>query len=183
MGKMGTKKFLAIAWFFLFVFVTDQLNAQETKNQTSKNTFLIEANTGFSEVGITGIYAYVVDDVVYYNFGADAGYFVMDDLAIRLGLFYEGGGNKRGRLSYRLGGKYYINSIIPVGLDITGQSVEDYDNNPTWLGIQAGYAFFLNDRIAIEPGARWNQSLNEDWDDSGFFELNVGFTLFFKNEN
>jgi hypothetical protein len=176
---MRTQKILTIVLFGLFVFIVYQSNAQETKNNTSKNTFLIEANTGFSEIGMTGIYAYVVDDMIYYNLGADAGYFIIDDLAIRLGLFYGGGGNNRGRLAYRLGGKYYINSKVPVGLDITGQSIEDYDNNPTWLGIQAGYAFFLSDRIAIEPGARWNQSLNEDWDDSGFFELNIGFTLFF----
>lgn len=175
---MKTQKFLTIVLCFLFVFVAYQSNAQETKKQTSKNTYLIEINTGFSEIGLTGIYAYVVDDMIYYNLGADAGYFIIDDLAVRLGLFYGGGGNLPGRLSYRLGGKYYINSKIPLGLDITGQSIEDFENNPTWLGIQAGYAFFLSDKVAIEPGVRWNHSLNKDWDDSGFLELNIGFTLF-----
>ncbi len=176
---MKTQKLLIIVLFCLFISIVNQLNAQETNNQTSKNTYLIEVNTGFSEIGVTGIYAFVVDDVIYYRLGADVGYFIMDDLAVRLGLYYRGGGNSRGVFAYRVGGKYYINSTIPVGLDITGLSIEDFDNNPTWLGIQAGYAFFLSDKIAIEPGARWNHSLNEDWDDSGFFELNIGFTLFF----
>ena len=49
---MKTKKFLVSVLFCLFVCVAYQLNAQEIKNPTSKNTYLIEVNTGFFELNM-----------------------------------------------------------------------------------------------------------------------------------
>jgi hypothetical protein len=35
------------------------------------------------------------------------------------------------------------------------------------------------DNVAIEPGLRYNHSLNEDFTDEGVFQVNIGFTIFF----
>jgi hypothetical protein len=82
-------------------------------------------------------------------------------------------------LSYRLGAKYYAMSKFPVTIDLTGASIKDAVENPMWLGIGAGYAWFLGQNVSIEPGFRYNHSLNEDFTDKGVFQLNVGFALHF----
>jgi len=81
--------------------------------------------------------------------------------------------------SYRLGAKYYAMGMIPVTLDLTGASIKDAEENPMWLGIGAGYAWFLGENVSIEPGLRYNHSLNENYTDKGVFQFNVGFALHF----
>lgn len=159
------------------------MNAQDdSTSQTSKGKWLIEANTGNAMLGNTGFYLSTSDGVTSYNIGLDGGYFIMDDLALKAGLGYGGVSTDVGdtsTFSYRLGGKYYINSMIPVTLDLTGASIKDVQENPMWLGIGAGYAWFIGNSVSIEPGLRYNHSLNEDFTDEGVFQFNVGFALYF----
>lgn len=160
-------------------------NAQdETGSQTSKGNILIEANTGNAMLGTTGFYFTSVDGESSYNLGLDGGYFIMDNLALKAGLGYGGDSfSDTSSFSYRIGAKYYALGMIPVSLDLTGASGDGAENfageTPMWLGVGAGYAWFLSDNIAIEPGLRYNHSLNEDFSDEGVFQLNIGFTLFF----
>jgi len=172
-------KKLFLAAFAVFAFAS--VNAQDSEGgQTSEGTWLIEANTGNAMIGTTGIYFASSDGESEYSIGLDGGYFIKDDLAIKAGLGYGGSSDDfvSSVLSYRLGAKYYVNSMIPVTLDLTGASIEDADENPLWLGIGAGYAWFIGDMVAIEPGLRYNHSLNEDFTDEGVFQVNIGFTLF-----
>ena len=159
------------------------MNAQDdSTSQTSKGKWLIEANTGNAMLGNTGFYLSTSDGVTSYNIGLDGGYFIMDDLALKAGLGYGGVSTDVGdtsTFSYRLGGKYYINSMIPVTLDLTGASIKDVQENPMWLGIGAGYAWFVGNSVSIDPGLRYNHSLNEDFTDEGVFQFNVGFALYF----
>ena len=170
------------------VFGLSQGNAQDEVGggQTSKGKWLIEANTGNALLGTTGIYLTTSDGYTEYNVGLDGGYFVADNLAIKAGLGFGGAdsdlGDSESSFSYRLGAKYYIQSMIPVTLDITGASgdaVEFAGETPLWLGIGAGYAWFLGENVSIEPGVRYNHSLNEDYSDKGVFQVNVGFALHF----
>jgi outer membrane protein W len=156
-------------------------NAQdEGGSQTSKGNLLIEANTGNAMLGTTGFYFTSFDGESAYNLGLDGGYFIMDDLALKAGLGYgSDSATDSSTFSYRLGAKYYAMGMIPVTLDLTGASIKDAVENPMWLGIGAGYAWFLGDNIAIEPGLRYNYSLNENFTDKGVFQFNVGFALFF----
>ena len=66
-------------------------------------------------------------------------------------------------------------------VDLTGASSDDFlgNENPLWLGLQGGYAWFVADNISIEPGLRYNLSLNEDFTDEGLFEFRIGFALHF----
>ena len=174
------KILLTITAVLAFGFV----NAQEsTGGQTSKGKILIEANTGNAMLGTTGFYFASFDGETSYNLGLDGGYFIMDDLAIKAGLGYGAdSSDDTDSFSYRLGAKYYLKSMIPVTLDLTGASgdaVENFDGEtPMWLGIGAGYAWFIGDKVAIEPGLRYNYSLNQDYTEEGVFQLNIGFTLF-----
>ena len=161
-----------------FVFV---INAQDT-GPTSQGKWLIEANTGFGDQAAhgasTGFGLSTSDGSTLWSIGFEGGYFIIDDLALKAGLGYTDfdGSNL---FSYKLGAKYYIISKIPVQLDITGASISDFDENPLWLGLQAGYAIFLNDFVSVEPGIRYNLSLNEQYSEDGIFEFKIGFALHF----
>jgi len=149
--------------------------------QTSEGNWLIEANTGFGaeHPANTGFYLSSEDGSTSYGVGFEGGYFIMDDLALKAGLGYSGGDDALSAFSYKVGAKYYISGMIPVQVDIAGASVEDLDDNPMYLGIQGGYAIFLGSNVSIEPGLRYNMSLNEDYSDEGIFQFNIGFALHF----
>lgn len=163
-------------------------SAQE---QTAKGKWLIEANTGFgsgglqSAVGNTGIYFQSIDGTSIYNFGAEGGYFVMDNLAVKLGLGYGGDSPKVGdgssSLGYKIGAKYYVINKIPVEISYNGTSSSpklEGQKDPSYVGIQAGYAVFLGSNVSIEPGIRYNNSLDTDVVKSNI-QFNVGFALHF----
>lgn len=156
-------------------------NAQEANGQTAKGKWLVEGNTGFGAAhgAATGFQLSSIDtpagSETVWGIGAEAGYFIMDDLAIKLGLGYNDRGNDDA-FSYKIGAKYYISSMIPVQIDYSGASYDTYD--ASYLGFQAGYAIFLGDMVSIEPGLRYNLGLG-DTEDINTFQLNVGFALHF----
>lgn len=172
------KKTLFFVMLVLFCF---NVNAQDENGQTAKNSWMIEVNTGFGgfeNVGSTGFGLATSDGVTIWSVGAEGGYFVMDDLAIKVGLGYaDFDGDSI--FSYKFGGKYYVIGAIPVQVDITGSTIDELSEDPLWLGLQGGYAIFLSDNISLEPGIRYNVSLNEDYTDEGIFEIRIGFVLFF----
>lgn len=179
------KIILTAAAVFAFSFA----NAQDKKEvssggQTSKGKWLIEANTGNAMIGSTSFSFASSDGESTYNLGLDGGYFIMDDLALKAGLGYGGDSfSSTSSFSYRIGAKYYAISKIPVTLDLTGASGDAVENfageTPMWLGIGAGYAIFLGNNVSIEPGLRYNLSLNQDYSDKDVFQLNIGFALHF----
>ncbi len=176
------KKLILTAAVALFAFTANAQEESTTTSFTAKGRILVEANTGNETVGNTGLYFSSLGDVSRFNIGFDGGYFIQDDLALKVGLGYgmqDNDGDETSSFSYRVGAKYYVKSKIPVTLDLTGSSVEDADEDPLWLGIGAGYAFFLGNNVSIEPGLRYNTSLNEDYTDEGGLQLNVGFVLSF----
>ncbi|MBP0905561.1 hypothetical protein ACFSKN_16830 [Mariniflexile gromovii] len=165
-----------------------QVNAQDAVGggQTAKGKILIEANTGFGGIentgnsSNTGFGLYSIDGTTIWSIGAEGGYFVMDDLAVKLGLGYNDY-DGASSFTYKLGAKYYIVSKFPVQIDVTGASSDDYfgDETPLWLGLQGGYAWFVGNNVSIEPGIRYNHSLNEDFTDESVFEFRIGFALHF----
>ena len=158
--------------------------AQDGGGQTDEGSWLIEANTGFGGDGLaahsanTGFTLISGGDTTIWGIGAEGGYFVIDDLALKAGLGYADFDGLT-VFSYKLGAKYYVISSIPFQVDITGSSIQDAPENALWLGLQGGYAIFLSDHISVEPGLRYNLSLNEDFSDEGIFEFRIGFALHF----
>ncbi len=108
------------------------------------------------------------DGTTEFALGAEAGYFIADDLALKVGLDYN---DSSSAFTYKVGAKYYFFNTIPVQLDIAGASITDSTENPLWLGGQAGYAIFLSDNISIASGVRYNCSLNQNFTDFGVLKF------------
>jgi hypothetical protein len=138
---------------------------------------LIEANTSFGQnVGNTYLCLKTTYGVTAYNIGLEGGYSFKDNLAIKLGLGYgdDGVSTLTDPLAYKLGLKYYFKSKIPIEISYNG--VGDKDSNPTYIGLQAGYAFFLGKNVSVEPGIRYNNAVHKQFYDSSF-QFNIGFAL------
>lgn len=169
------------------VFALGIANGQE---QTAKGKLLVEVNTGFGEgVGGTGLQFTSGDGFNNYNIGAEGGYFLADNLALKVGLGYGGESKDVGEstvtgsiLSYKVGAKYYVSGMIPLEVSYNGQtfspaSIRDTDS---WFGLQGGYAIFLGDMVSLEPGLRYNYSLlGKDKGGDSFLQFNMGFVMHF----
>jgi|SRR5690554_286792 len=174
------------------VFAFGFANAQSTA--LSEGSWLVEANTNFGAGSFGGTalahssntsfsFTSVSDAFTSWSLGGEAGYFIMDNLAIKAGLGYGSFkpefGNDISTFSYKLGAKYYIMGQFPVQVDYTGASIKDADENPSFVGLQAGYAWFVADNISIEPGIRYALTMNEDAFAEDVLQLNIGFALHF----
>ena len=111
------------------------------------------------QLGNTAFSLLSVDGSTIWSVGADAGYFVSDNLAIKAGLGYADADEIDGTFVYKVGAKYYLGGEFPVGVDFTGSSVDG--NNANWVGIQGGYAWFVADNVSIEPTIRYNVTLDD----------------------
>ncbi|MCM5664422.1 hypothetical protein [Galbibacter mesophilus] len=170
------KILITIILLFAIIF---SANSQTSNSALAKGSFLIEANTNFGAAhrSNTSISLYSEDDNSTWNIGFEGGYFVMNDLALKLGLGYGDSKQSDGRFSYKMGAKYYISSKFPVQADFNGSFGDDY--SPLFLGLQGGYAWFVANNVAIEPGLRYDLDLNDDADNQAGISLNVGFSLYF----
>lgn len=172
------KKILLFTVLLVFGYTA---NAQDEDNDSggalSKGSWVVEANTGSWATGNTAFSLLSVDGETAWSAGADAGYFVAEDLALKVGLGYTDLGDEvDGTFVYKFGAKYYIASQFPVGLDFTGASSDG--DNANWVGLQGGYAWFVADNISIEPTLRYNMTLDEDKAESAFQAL-IGFAIHF----
>ena len=173
------KVIMTIVTVFAFSFA----NAQND-GQTGDGKWLIEANTNFGAAlgSNTGFSYSNTDGDSEYNIGAEVGYFVIDDLAIKGGLGYGGINTDlfdTHVFSYKVGLKYYIASMFPVQVDYSGGVIKDFNEDPSYLGLQAGYAWFLGSNVSVEPGLRYNISLNDNYSNKDTLQFNVGFVLHF----
>lgn len=161
------------------------INAQDEDggSPTDQGSWVIEINTGFGEASRsnTGFGLWSVDGNTSWAIGGEAGYFVIDDLAIKAGLGYSDAGidGIDGQFNWKFGGKYYIVGSFPIGLDLNGSAGNDF--TPLYLGIQGGYAWFVADNVSIEPGLRYGFGLNDDAGDGDFnvFGILMGFNFYF----
>ena len=123
------------------------VNAQDEDDHGAINEgkWLIEINTGSWATGSTAFSLTSADGNTMWSVGAEAGYFVHENLAIKAGLGYSDSGFSDGTFAYKIGAKYYIDSQIPVGIDYTGVSGDGFD--ASWVGAQAGYAWFITQKL------------------------------------
>jgi hypothetical protein len=171
------KIILAVVALFAFSFA----NGQAKEGQVSKGKWLVEVNTGFgTNVGSTSLYFTSSDGVTSYNIGAEGGYFIKDNLALKIGLGYGDNGIKGQEtpIAYKIGAKYYFKSMIPIEISYNGVGIGQADANPTYVGLQAGYAVFLGKNVSIEPGIRYNLATHKQYYDNSL-QFNIGFALHF----
>ena len=155
--------------------------------QTEKGKFRIggDANVGFASTKLDGASNSNTD----LNLGVEAGYFVIDNLSINAGLLlgYEKiGGDDDATNTYglQLGARYYLPSKIFFGaaFDVISSKYGSYDSQTgTGLTLGAGYALFLNDKVAFEPsiGYRLGLSDKDKGTKANIFAINLGFSFYF----
>ena len=150
-----------------------------------KGTFFLETGSSLSSlistlnIPNTGFGLLIDDGEVTWAIGMEAGFFPVENFALKFGLGYSEFGDFFSIFNYKVGAKYYILGRVPVQIDITGGHIEDVEDQPLWLGVQGGYAIMLNEQIALEPTIRYNTGLNEGNSDQNIVELRMGFVLFF----
>lgn len=153
------------------------VNAQdENSNALSEGSWVIEANTGSWATGSTAFSLTSIDGNTAWSAGAEAGYFVKENFAIKAGLGYADSDGIDGIFTYKVGAKYYVSGQFPVGVDFTGMSSDG--NSANWIGLQGGYAWFVADNVSIEPTVRYNVTLDDQKADSAFQGL-IGFAFHF----
>ena len=161
-----------------------EVNAQ-TKDVLSKGHWLVETNTNFGVLSPSNTYIGFMssDGTSLFKIGGEAGYFVANNLALKVGLglttmtgedFY-GDSETVSAFNYKVGVKYYIASQFPVQVDFSGISSEG--SSTSAIGFQGGYAWFVAPNISIEPGLRYDVSADDGGD--GIFSGNVGFAIHF----
>ncbi|WP_136467729.1 hypothetical protein [Flagellimonas onchidii] len=163
--------------FVLVAVVGLTASAQNDNNSSalSKNSWVVEINTGSYAIGSTAFSLISVDGSTFYSVGAEAGYFIADDLALKAGLGYGGGDDSDGVFSYKLGAKYYVIGEFPIGVDFTGNTANGDSTN--WVGLQGGYAWFVANNVSIEPTLRYNVAIDKEA--ASVFQGLIGFAFHF----
>lgn len=104
------------------------------------------------------------------DFNAKGGYFFSDCL-----MAYAETGVDTGKdytnLSLTAGGRYYIlqNGIF-LGANVGVKQVDTESHNDVKVGVEVGYAFFINRHVTIEPSIFYDQSFksHKDFSKVGF---------------
>ena len=170
--------------FVVLVLLQFSAFAQEGTSPTARGNLLLEVGlspfgSALGKTPSTGFLLQSGDGTTVWSAGAEGGYFVDDDLAFKVGLGFTNL-DASSFFSYKIGAKYYANSVVPIQVDFSGATGSAFDSSfrdtadPFYLGLQGGYAIFFNDNVALEPALRYNFSLNNNFDDSGLFEVRVG---------
>ena len=157
---------------------------QQLHAQTEKGNFLIGVDSGLSFFNQNRDGA---EDINIFNFFGNGAYFVADNLALGFGLGY-GWSNTESVSTQRIsviplaryyvgqffvGARYsYVRSRIEIDTSNEVRTSDEWD-----VGLQAGYAFFFNDHIALEP------TLNYQFIDGGdrniqTLSLRAAFTIY-----
>ncbi|MBL4643661.1 MAG: hypothetical protein JKY44_08740 [Flavobacteriaceae bacterium] len=145
-----------VVFTIFMVAVAYTANSQENNGQTAKGKFLIDlstqvggsnyafTNTGF---GFTNVHGYNA-----WSLGLGGGYFIADNFALTAGFGYaDGSHGGNSTFSYKIGAKYYLKGKIPFAVNLSGSNVDVLNDRPLFLGLSGGYAFFLGDKLSIEP--------------------------------
>ncbi|MDO4172278.1 MAG: hypothetical protein Q4E63_05795 [Prevotellaceae bacterium] len=138
-----------------------------------------ESGTKYVGASLTGInLSYNGAKETSIGIQAKGGYFVDDCWQINAMVGYDKPGKGiKGVFQAGVGGRYYI---LQNGLyaGVNAKAVLSSGYNDIMPGIELGYAFFLNDKVTIEPAVYYDQSLKSHSDYSTV-GLKVGVGLYF----
>lgn len=148
-------------------------------------TMTLAANAQF-EKGTKNISASLTGLNLSYNdasglqFGAEAkvGYFIEDCWQINAMAGYAKlGDDYNGVFQVGAGGRYYIlQNGLYGAVNVKGIFTSGY--NDVMPGIELGYAFFINDKVTIEPAVYYDQSI-KDHSKYSTVGLKVGLGVYF----
>lgn len=105
---------------------------------------------------------YSGDDKFNIGVQAQGGYFAWDNLMLMGFVSFEHNGNHDVADNYAVGvgGRYYIDQNgLFLGLN-TKLVHNDHSHNDLMPGVEAGYAFYINRSVTIEPSIYYDQSFS-----------------------
>lgn len=122
-----------------------------------------------------------------FNLDLNGGYFLINDLSLDVGLFYnrekvDGYKDADSQLGAEIGARYYLPFKLVFGASF---DVIVYDSGESVTGtgfnLKAGYAWFVKDNIAIEPGVQYRIGLSDEDDGTkcNNFGVKVGLSFYF----
>jgi len=155
--------------FILFALAaTINANAQFEEGKT-----YIGASLSGLDLNISGA------EKLRFSAGATAGYFLMDDvlLTANVGIEKNGGDINRNVFTFGAGGRYYfVENGIFLGASANYTHVQKKYND-ILPEVEAGYAFFINRSVTIEPAVYFRASfINADRDRFGV-RVGIGINL------
>ncbi len=169
------KKILSTAFICLCVL---QLSAQ-----TEQGKILMGAT---SNLGLSVLSQDAVEDNNFnLSLNAQGGYFVIDNLAAGLNLGF--GVSNQGDISvnsFVVGpfGRYYFDNVFfGAGFSFINTNrddgITDLSSSGSQIGLELGYAAFINNNVAIEPALTYFNT-GGDFDGQTSIALNIGFTIY-----
>lgn len=161
---------------FLFgLLITTGMSNAITAQTIDQGTWMIGGSAGFSSTKIKN----VDDATTSLDLSPKLGLFIIDDLAVGLGLsFHSTSSGGTSNSSFGLGpfARYYITDpiFVQAGVDLGLE-----DDSATAFGILLGYSWFVDNTVAIEP-ALFFSSVNYDGEssDATIFGLSIGIQAF-----
>lgn len=137
-----------------------------------------DAGTKYISTGLSGLNLSYGDQAGFQlGVDASAGYFVADSWLLKANLSYTHT-RHTDDFSANVGGRYYIrqNGLFlgaGVGFSHFTKNINDVE-----IPIEAGYCYYLNGHISIEPSVYYNMSLN-DFAGGSRVGLRVGLGFYF----
>ncbi|MGN1213793.1 MAG: hypothetical protein ACI4TR_02755 [Bacteroidaceae bacterium] len=114
-----------------------------------------------------------------FRFGIDAtaGYFLYDGVMLKANVGYSHKPHFDD-ITLGVGGRYYFTQngiFLGTGLEYCHET-KSY--NDLRIPVEAGYCFYINNHVSIEPAVYYKMSLN-DFSDKSAVGLKIGFGLYF----
>jgi outer membrane protein OmpA-like peptidoglycan-associated protein len=117
-------------------------------------------STGF-DLGITSMNGYSTTGI---DINAGAGYFILNKLAVtaevQIGVSKATNMDAATSFGLGLGARYYFMKGLYAGAGMAGMIVKDVDDIQGSFGVEAGYDFFLNDHVFVEPALQFSKGIN-----------------------
>ena len=114
-----------------------------------------------------------------FRFGAElkGGYFIEDQIMLNAVIGFNHFGKSMNQFVVGAGARYYIfENGFYGGVNVKG--VFEKGHNDLMPGIEVGYAFFVNDKMTIEPAVYYDQSFS-DHKNYSTVGLKIGIGLYF----
>lgn len=130
---------------------------------------------------VTGLgFSYSKNDKAQFGFGAKAGNFLVDNVALLVELNADWS-KPRDTYSVGAGGRYYFDKTgvyLGAGLRLDHTRLKGgHKDTGVGLGVEGGYAFFVSKTVTIEPAVYYNWMFSNN--DLSKFGIKVGFGLYF----
>lgn len=118
------------------------------------------------------------DKVDHINADLNAGYFIWDRVQAKIGVEADitiRPEDTSAIINYSAGVKYYAGNVFPLYLGWYGANGYNLKAIDHYLEVRAGYAYFLSEKISIEPSVGYLYSDRQ----ANVFKFNFGINLFF----